>query len=93
MEKQTVVYGRHQKQKSVLRATDLSLTGRLWNDDDFKFCKMGEKCQPLLYAFQSMKTCDDHEEIFLSLGRKVEILILLNLGGIQYWRPGYVGYM
>ena len=88
-----MVYGRYQQQKSVRRATDLASADRLWNDDYFKCCNMDEKCQPLLYSLESMKTCDDHEEMFLSLGRKVEILILLNLGGIQYWRLGYVGDM
>ena len=43
VEKQTVVYGRYQQQKSVLKATSLALAGRLWNNDNFKCCKMDEK--------------------------------------------------
>ena len=42
MGNQTVVYGKYQQQKSVLRATAFDLAGRLWNDDDFKCCNMDE---------------------------------------------------
>ena len=39
-----------------------SFGGKLWSDDDFKCCTMDEKCQPLLDALESMKTCDENEE-------------------------------
>ena len=66
MGNQTVVYGKYQQQKSVLRATAFDLAGRLWNDDDFKCCNMDEKFQPLLDALESMKTCDDNKESFFN---------------------------
>ena len=62
VEKQIVVYGRYQQQKSVLIATALYFAGRLWNDDYFKCCKTDEKFQPLLDYHESMKTYDDNEE-------------------------------
>ena len=60
VEKKTVVYGRYQQHKSVLRATALASAGRLWNGDYFKCWKMDEKFQPLLDSLESMKTCDDN---------------------------------
>ena len=54
---------------------------------------MDEKCNPSLDALESMKTFDDNEERFFTLGRKVWRLILSNLRAIQYWRPGYTGSM
>ena len=52
MENKTVVYGRYQQQKLLLRATSLASEGMLWNDDALKCCKMDDKCQPLLDALE-----------------------------------------
>ena len=64
VDKQTMVYGRYQQHKSVLKATSLALAGRLWNNDDLKFFKMDEKCQPLLDTLASMQNGKEKQRVF-----------------------------
>ena len=78
----------------------------MWNDDDFKCCKMDEKFQPLLDALESINTFDDNEErVFNSWKESWETYTLKptgdsileagmfsKYGGIQWIDPdnGYV---
>ena len=86
----------------MLIATALASTGRLWNEDDLKFCKIDEKCQPLLDALESMKTCDENKDRFLKAWKEswetctlkpkgdsiLEARICRKYGGLQWIDPG-----
>ena len=51
--KQVLVYGRYMQAKAKARRAKLTSAGKLWDDEDFTFCKMDPLCNEIVESLRS----------------------------------------
>lgn len=51
--KQVLIYGKYQQMNAQRRQANLSSAGKLWDDDDFKFCKMDPFCAEIVESLEN----------------------------------------
>ena len=53
IKKQVLIYSRYQQMKAQARQLQLSSAGKMWDDDNFMYCKMDAYCHDIVSSLQN----------------------------------------
>ena len=100
--KQAQIFGRYQQQRGDARRVKLSSAGKLWEDEDFRTCKMDPFCAELIESVEGSAPSENPTRIFRAWRETweqvaippngdsvLEARLLHKYGGLKWIDPDY----